>query len=76
MTTVCFLLTYIFEQFVAFIYFNKKLTQKKSNKYLLLSYIVSFIIQFAINLTNIPYLNLLSFLICNFIISYIAYFIN
>ena len=74
MTTVCFLLTYIFEQFVAFIYFNKKLTQKKSNKYLLLSYIVSFIIQFAINLTNIPYLNLLSFLICNYIIAYTCYY--
>lgn len=45
-----------------------------SNKQLLLSYIVSFIIQFAINFTNIPYLNLLSFLICNFAIAYVCYY--
>lgn len=74
MTTICFLLTYIFEQFVSYIYLSKKLTQKVSNKQLLLSYIVSFIIQFAINFTNIPYLNLLSFLICNFAIAYVCYY--
>lgn len=74
MTTICFLLTYIFEQFVAYIYFSKKLTQKVSNKQLLSSYIISFAIQFAVNFTNIPYLNLLSFLICNFLIAYICYY--
>ena len=74
MTTICFLLTYIFEQFVSYIYLSKKLTQKVSNKQLLLSYIVSFIIQFALNFTNIPYLNLLSFLICNFAIAYVCYY--
>lgn len=74
MTTICFLLTYIFEQFVAYIYFSKKLTQKVSNKQLYSSYIISFIIQFAVNFTNIPYLNLLSFLICNFLIAYFCYY--
>ena len=44
MTTICFLLTYIFEQFVSYIYLSKKLTQKVSNKQLLLSYIVSFMV--------------------------------
>lgn len=74
MTTICFLLTYIFEQFVAYIYFNKKLTQKVSNKQLLLSYITSFIVQFTVNFTNFPYLNLITFLICNFVIAYICYY--
>lgn len=74
MTTICFLLTYIFEQFVAYIYFSKKLTQKVSNKQLFSSYVISFIIQFAVNFTNIPYLNLLSFLLCNFVIAYICYY--
>lgn len=73
MTTICFFLTYIFEQFVAYIFFSKKLTQKVSNRQLFLSYILSFIIQFAVNFTNIPYLNLLTFLICNFVIAYICY---
>ena len=74
MTTICFLLTYIFEQFVAYIYFNKKLTQKVSNKQLFLAYIISFFVQFTINFTNFPYLNLLTFLICNFVIAYICYY--
>lgn len=73
MTTICFYL-HIFLSNLFHTYILVKLTQKVSNKQLLLSYIISFIIQFAINFTNIPYLNLLSFLICNFAIAYICYY--
>ena len=68
MNTICYLFIFIFEQFISFMYFKSKYTIKRNAWIVLLCYSISFVLQYVINLTNIPYLNLLSFLICNFIV--------
>lgn len=73
MTSACFFFAYIFEQFVSYMYFSKKFALRLSKKLVFLSYLISFVIQIGINFINIPYLNLVSFFVCNFIVSYICY---
>ncbi len=68
MNTICYLFIFIFEQFISFIYFKSKYTIKRNAWIVLLCYSISFVLQYVINLINIPYLNLLSFLICNSIV--------
>ena len=65
MNTICYLFIFIFEQFISFLYFKSKYTIKRNTWIVLFCYSLSFILQYVINLINIPYLNLLSFLICN-----------
>lgn len=68
MNTICYLFIFIFEQFISFLYFKSRYTIKRNAWIVLLCYSISFVLQYVINLINIPYLNLLSFLICNFIV--------
>lgn len=74
MINFCYLLTFIFEQFIAYIYYDKKLIQRTSNTKLLISFSISFLLQYVINFTNIPYLNLLTFFICNSLVVYFCYY--
>jgi two-component system sensor histidine kinase AgrC len=76
MITICYLFIFVFEQFVSFIYFNGKFDIKVKPVILLLSYTISFAIQFSINLINIPYLNLLTFLVLNIIIVHTCFAAN
>ncbi len=74
MINFCYLLTFVFEQFIAYIYYDKKLIQKISNTKLLTYFSISFLLQYVINFTNIPYLNLLTFFICNSLVVYFCYY--
>lgn len=65
MKTICYLFIFVFEQFISYIYFYNKFTSKRSHIQIIISYFLSFIIQFAINLLGIPELNLITFFICN-----------
>lgn len=65
MNTICYLFIFVFEQFISFLYFKSKYILKRDSWIILLFYSISFIFQYSINLFNIPYLNLISFLICN-----------
>ena len=65
MNTICYLFIFIFEQFISFLYFKSKYTMKRNYWIILLSYFVSFVFQYVINLFSVPYLNLLSFFVCN-----------
>lgn len=73
MKTICYLFIFIFEQFISYIYFINKFELKKTNKLLIIAYGASFLTQFLINLTNIPEMNLISFFICNIIITMIFF---
>lgn len=73
MNTVCFLFIYIFEQFIAYIYFSKKFDFKKNFNLVIILYSISFIIQFFLNSFQTPYLNLLSFFLCNIFVVIIGY---
>lgn len=76
MITLCYLFIFVFEQFVSFIYFNGKFYIKVKPVLLLLSYAVSFAVQFSISFINIPYLNLLTFLVLNIIIVHTCFAAN
>lgn len=73
MITLCYLFIFVFEQFVSFIYFNGKFDIKVKPIIILLSYAISFAVQFSVSLMNIPYLNLLTFLVFNIIVVHICF---
>lgn len=68
MNTICYLFIFVLEQFISFLYFKSKYIMKRNAWTVFSCYLLSFILQYVINLINIPYLNLLTFLICNLII--------
>lgn len=65
MNTLCYFITFIFEQFISYQYFNNKFDKKSKLYIIILAYAFSVIFQFSINLFGIPYLNLISFFISN-----------
>ena len=65
MSTICYLFIFIFEQFVSYLYFKNKYEFQRKPWIILTCYFISFVIQYVINLFNSPYLNLISFFICN-----------
>lgn len=73
MITLCYLFIFVFEQFVSYIYFNGKFDIKVKPITILLSYTISFVVQFSVSFMNIPYLNLLTFLIFNIIVVHICF---
>lgn len=73
MSTICYLFVFIFEQFISYLYFKSKYEFKRKTWIIFICYFISFVIQYIINLFNIPYLNLLSFFICNLSIVLICF---
>ena len=73
MSTICYLFVFIFEQFISYLYFKSKYEFKRKTWIIFICYFISFVIQYVINLFNIPYLNLLSFFICNLSIVLICF---
>lgn len=68
MNAFCFLFIYFFEQFISYTYFSNKFECKKNLKFIFLLFSISFVLQYILNQSNIPYLNLVSFFVCNYII--------
>lgn len=73
MNTICFLFIFVFEQFISYLYFTNKFASNRRKRFLFFCYTFSFILQYLINLFNIPYLNLLSFFVFNSIVLYLCY---
>lgn len=73
MNTVCYLLIFLFEQFVAYMYFKNKFETKRNAFVIIICYLLSFAVQFSISLTGVAELNILSFLICNIIVVFICF---
>ena len=67
MITFCYIFTYIFEQFISYIYCTNKFEKKLSNRYIILVYSISFLVQYLASFLHIPSLNIILFIICNFI---------
>lgn len=76
MNTVCYLAIYVFEQFISYMYFNNKYKSNKKPYILIMCFFASFLIQFSLNFLAVPMLNLLSFFVCNFIISKVCFDVN
>lgn len=73
MNTVCYIFIYIFEQFISYFYFSKKYDTKRNNWIVFLLYLASFIIQFGFNFISIPFLNLMTFFICNLTVALLCF---
>ncbi len=72
MKTACYVLIFIFEQIVSFMYFSNKYYLKRQKASLFTAYFLSFAIQFSGNIlgskVGFSELNLITFFVCNFII--------
>lgn len=73
MNTVCYLLIFLFEQFVSYMYFKNKFETKRNAFTIIICYLLSFAIQYSISLTGVAELNILSFLICNILVVFICF---
>lgn len=76
MNTICYLFIYCFEQFVSFIYFNNKFERKIGTTKICMLYILSFCIQFFLNFTKSPIINLLAFFFCNILVLKLSYIVD
>ena len=73
MTIIINLLTYIFEALISPFFFGKKFEKRFHIGIILLAFSLSALIQFGLNFAGIQVLNLVSFIICNFILCLICY---
>lgn len=73
MTTACYFFAYLFETLISYIYFEHKFERKLSGKITVASYGISFLVQYFTSYVGIPNINLLAFLLCNFLICFICY---
>lgn len=76
MNTLCYLFTFAIEQFISYIYFSNKFEVKRKSVYIFLFYLASFAVQFCVHLLPVPEFNLLSFFVCNIIVTALCYRIN
>lgn len=73
MTLLYYTIPYLTEAIISYIYFGNKFQIKIKQKYIALPYLGAFIVQFAVNFLGIPNINLLAFILCNFIICIVFY---
>lgn len=67
-SAACYLLTYIFEAWISRMYFSQKFNNQHINKAMLVGFGTSIAIQFGISYIGIPFINLLGFVVCNFLL--------
>ena len=67
-SAACYLLTYIFEAWISRMYFSQKFDNQHINKAMLVGFGTSIAIQFGISYIGIPFINLLGFVVCNFLL--------
>lgn len=72
-SNICYGLVFLIECIISLYYFDFKFEQKISKLFISIFMLGSFLIQYAINLYEIPFVNIIVFFICNFLISIICY---
>ena len=73
MTSVYYAFIYIFETLISVLYFNNKITPKYKKNILVIPFGVSFILQYLVNFIGIPNINLVVFIICNFLVCFLCF---
>lgn len=74
--TICYGAIFLTEILISEFYFETKFKKKVSKKFLYTILTVTYIILYLSRLLNLPWVNLLSFLICNFLTLYLCYDTN
>lgn len=70
-------LAYLFETLILYMYFdNKYICKFERTRLVIIPYLCSFTVQFLLNCVGINYLNLLSFILCTFLLCYFCYHTN
>lgn len=69
MSIFCYGITYLFEQFISYQYFNNKFEKRKNKNVVFLIFLSAFVLQFIVSFFNAPYLNLIAFFITNLFVS-------
>lgn len=72
----CYFLAYLFETLTSHMYFSNKFTRKTSSTLLFCAYSLSLSVQFGISFLGNPYINMASFLVCNFLLCHLCYNTN
>lgn len=73
---IIYFFIYLFEQIVAYLFFNNKYEKKISLHIIILCYVGSGIIQFGVSFIYIPILNFIFFFVLNFLVALIGFNLN
>lgn len=73
MQTICYAFIYLFEVLACFMFYENFYQRKSKKLICILTYLFSFAVQFGVSFITIPLINLISFLVCNFLIAMFCY---
>ncbi len=70
---ICYAFIYLFEVLACFMFFENTYYRKASKLVCFFTYFFSFIILYSVNFVTAPFVNLIAFVICTFLIALICY---
>lgn len=71
--SVCYAFIYLFEVLACFMFFENFYNRNVNNIVCFIVYALAFGIQYGMNFVAVPFINLISFIVCNFIIALVCY---
>lgn len=71
--SICYTAIFIAEIFISFLFFETKFERKVSKGFLGAVLVGAYLVLYCSRLLNLPWLNLLCFLVCNFLILFLCY---
>lgn len=71
--SVCYAFIYLFEVLACFMFFEHSYVRKVNKVFCFIAYSFAFVVQYGFSFATIPYINLITFVICNFLIALICY---
>lgn len=69
----CYFLAYLFEALTVYMYFSNKFNRKINKKFLFLAFSISLTIQYSASFIGNPQINLVSFIVCSFLLCFLCY---
>ena len=73
MQSICYAFIYLFEVLACFMFYENFYTRKVNNNACFVTYTLAFLIQYGLSYAAIPYINLITFVVCNFLIALLCY---
>lgn len=70
---VCYAFIYLFEVSACFMFYENFYNRKVNNIVCFVAYALAFGIQYGMNFVAVPFVNLISFIVCNFLIALVCY---
>ena len=70
---VCYAFIYLFEVLACFMFYENFYQRKADKLFCFVTYTLAFLIQYGLSYAAIPYINLITFVVCNFLIALLCY---